>query len=90
MHVITSKLVNALKLEDFEVDLFNIDHGAVNPFVHDLRLVIKLKDYDFIIYSGSVARISSLLAGRVLLYLFMDYYLMNTKMRFCTAKLGQG
>ena len=64
VHVITLKLFNALKLENFEVDLFYVDHGAVNPFVHDLRLVKKLKDYDFIIYTGSIARISSLLAGK--------------------------
>ncbi|MEM3451804.1 MAG: hypothetical protein QXT31_08065 [Candidatus Bathyarchaeia archaeon] len=60
--VITLKLTQGLIKEGFYVDLIKIHSGTViNSFVNDLRIIHELKNYDAILYTGSIARVSSIL-----------------------------
>lgn len=64
LYVVTLKLLQALRSEGFDVELFNLQSGAVHPFLNDFQLVHSMKDYDVILYTGSIARISSVLTGK--------------------------
>jgi len=60
--VITLKLTQGLINEGFYVDLMKIRGGTIiNSFVDDLRMIRELKDYDVLLYAGSIARVSSIL-----------------------------
>lgn len=75
VQVITRKLFKALKYEDFNVDLFILGNGVLDTFVTDFKLVNCFKKYDTIVYTGSIARLSSVLVNEPRTALFIHGFI---------------